>query len=64
MKLNEDKIQANHYIDNEKLKETVQNQRLIIARSETEINNLRQTITYLTMQLQKPVVSKNLLDFD
>ncbi len=55
---------ANHYIDNEKLKETVQNQRLIIARSETEINNLRQTITYLTMQLQKPVVSKNLLDFD
>jgi hypothetical protein len=55
---------ANHYIENEKLKETLQNQRLIIARSEVEINNLRQTVTYLTMQLQKPVVSKNLLDFD
>ena len=56
---------ANHYIEKEKLKETVQNQRLIIARSETEINNLRQTITYLTAQLQKPVAStKNLLEFD
>ena len=55
---------ANHYIEKEKLKETVQNQRLIIARSEAEINNLRQTITYLTMQLQKPVPSTNLLEFD
>ena len=55
---------ANHYIEKEKLKDTVQNQRLIIARSEAEINNLRQTVTYLTMQLQKPVASTNLLEFD
>ena len=56
---------ANHYIEKEKLKDTVQNQRLIIARSETEINNLRQTITYLTSQLQKPAApTKNLLEFD
>jgi hypothetical protein len=56
---------ANHYIEKEKLKETVQNQRLIIARSETEIHNLRQTITYLTAQLQKPAApTKNLLEFD
>ena len=55
---------ANHYIEKEKLKETVQNQRLIIARSEAEINNLRQTVTYLTKQLQKPATSVNLLEFD
>lgn len=55
---------ANHYIEKEKLKETVQNQRLIIARSETEIHNLRQTIHYLTIQLQKPVSTTNLLEFD
>jgi mevalonate pyrophosphate decarboxylase len=55
---------ANLYIENKDLNDLVKNQRLIIAKAEAEINNLRQTITYLTMQLQKPAPSTNLLEFD
>ena len=56
---------ANHYIENEKLKEVVQNQRLIIARAEAEINNKNMTISYLTMQINKVhVIAENLMEFD
>jgi len=59
---------ANYYIENEKLKETLQNQRLIIAKLEKELNIKSQTIDYLTQQLtKKSTVSNtvtNLLDFD
>ena len=62
---------ANYYVENEILKETMQNQRLIIAKLEKEKNNKIMTIDYLTQQLQlqqtKNNISasvNNLLDFD
>jgi sensor domain CHASE-containing protein len=58
---------ANYYIENEKLKETVNNQRMIIARMEKEINTKVMTIDYLTMQLtnkNNSEIVSNLLDFD
>ena len=63
--LNENR--ANYYIENEKLKETVNNQRMIIARMEKEINTKVMTIDYLTMQLtnkNNSEIVSNLLDFD
>lgn len=59
---------ANYYIENEELKTTVQQQRMVIAKLEKEIQNKIMTIDFLTQQL----VSKNtnqkvvsdLLDFD
>jgi len=44
---------ANYYVENERLKETIQNQRLIIAKMEKEVNNKTLTIDYLTQQLHK-----------
>ena len=41
----------NHYVENIGLKETVNNQKLIIARLEKEINIKSKTIDYLTQQL-------------
>ena len=57
---------ANYYVENEKMKETLQNQRLIIAKMEKEIQNKLMTIDYLTQQLSKPSSETvvNLLDFD
>jgi len=62
---------ANYYTENEKLKETLQNQRLIIAKLEKEIHTKLMTIDYLTQQLIKPSQTvntvntvNNLLDFD
>ena len=62
---------VNYYVENEKLVETIQNQRLIIAKLEKEKNNKIMTIDYLTQQLQlqqtKNNISasvENLLDFD
>ena len=62
---------ANYYIENEKLNETIQNQRLIIAKLEKDINTKIMTIDYLTQQLNKSINNKtnnvntsNLLDFD
>lgn len=63
--LNENK--ANYYIENEKLKETVNNQRLIIARMEKEIHTKGMTIDYLTIQLTNKNSCEsvnNLLEFD
>jgi hypothetical protein len=59
---------ANHYIENEELKTTVQQQRLVIAKLEKELQNKIMTIDFLTQQLatksvHPPMVS-NLLDFD
>jgi hypothetical protein len=60
----------NYYIETENLKKTVDNQRLIIARLEKELQNKNITIDYFTQKL----VSKhnasigqtvtNLIDFD
>jgi hypothetical protein len=57
---------VNYYIENEKMLEIIQNQRLIIARIEKEVNNKNITITYLTDQLTKQNCKtvNNLLDMD
>jgi len=59
---------ANYYIENEELKTTVQQQRMVIAKLEKELQNRNMTVDFLTQQLatkkeNKPVVD-NLLDFD
>ena len=66
---------SNFYVDLEKAKEVISNQRLIIAKLEKDVNNKIMTIDYLTQQLHKTQVSTsgsatasasaiNLLDFD
>ena len=63
---------ANFYVELEKSKEVISNQRLIIAKLEKDINNKIMTIDYLTQQLHKTQLSNttsstsfiNLLDFD
>lgn len=42
---------ANYYIENDQLRETIQNQRLIIARMEKDMIIKCKTIDYLTHQL-------------
>jgi hypothetical protein len=61
--LNQNK--ANYYVENERLKETINNQRLKIGKLEKDINMKLATIDYLTQQLIKPKETTiNLLDFD
>lgn len=56
---------ANYYIENEKNKEVIQNQRLIIAKLEKDIQTKIMTIDYLTQQLKPNCkIVDNLLDFD
>jgi len=60
---------ANYYIENEQLRETIQNQRIIIAKLEKDVQTKIMTIDYLTQQLQKKTEPQNyqtinLLDFD
>jgi inner membrane protein involved in colicin E2 resistance len=60
---------SNYFVENEKLKTTIQNQKLIIAKLERELNNKIMTIDYLTQQLgnmniNNSEVVNNLLDFD
>jgi hypothetical protein len=60
---------ANFYVDLEKAKEVISNQRLIIAKLEKDVNNKILTIDYLTQQLHKTATSstsfiEDLLDFD
>jgi hypothetical protein len=65
---------ANFYVEFEKSKEVISNQRLIIAKLEKDINNKILTIDYLTQQLYKASlidkksestnITNNLLDFD
>jgi excinuclease UvrABC helicase subunit UvrB len=60
---------ANYYVENEKNKETIRNQQLIIANMDKEMKNKSMTIDYLTQQLCRANVEKNkqtsdLLDFE
>jgi hypothetical protein len=58
---------ANYYAENEVLKETLQNQRLVIAKMEKELQNKSMTIDYLTQQLTLTLGCKtvtNLIDMD
>ena len=63
---------ANFYVEFEKSKEVISNQRLIIAKLEKDVNNKILTIDYLTQQLYKAslidkkseINTNNLLDFD
>jgi len=57
---------SNHYVENERLKETVQNQRLMIAKLDKDLQHKSMTIDYLTQQLyNKPnVVVPDLITFD
>lgn len=56
---------ANFYIENETLKNTVQNQRLVIAKLDRDLQNKIMTIDYLTQQLSiNNKVVNNLLSFD
>ena len=60
---------ANFYIENENLKDTVQNQKLIISKLEKELQNKNMTIDYLTKQLSNinnlnNKIVNNLLEFD
>jgi hypothetical protein len=60
---------ANYYVENIKLQETLQSQRLIIARLEKEVQQKGMTIDYLTQQLCKKNTPfcktvDNLLEFD
>jgi hypothetical protein len=62
--LNLNKI--NYFVQNEELKQTISNQKIIIAKFEKDLQNTRMTIDYLTQQLiKKPdnqYTSVNLLD--
>jgi len=42
---------ANYYVESENLTQTVKEQRVIIARLDTELQNKNRTIDYLTKQL-------------
>jgi hypothetical protein len=58
---------ANYYIENEELKETLQNQRIIIGKLEKDVQNKIMTIDYLTQQINKVNLNNkvvtNLIDF-
>ena len=49
---------ANYYIENEELKTTVQQQRMVIAKLEKEVQNKMMTIDFLTQQLTSKSVSQ------
>jgi predicted RNase H-like nuclease (RuvC/YqgF family) len=61
---------ANFYIENENLKNTLQSQRIIIAKLDKELQNKNMTIDYLTQQLvnknnfNKVDLVNDLLSFD
>lgn len=58
----------NYYTECEKLKDTVNNQKIIIARLEKEINIKLKTIDFLTQQLMNKDIANNsamdLINFD
>ena len=57
---------ANYYIDNEKLRDEINNYKLMIAKYEKRLNKRNNTIDYLTAELTKKaecVMVTNLLDF-
>lgn len=53
---------GNHYSENITLKSTIQNQRLIIAKLEKDLQNKLMTIDYLTQQLVKRANTKSVND--
>lgn len=57
---------TNYYVENEKLKHTLQDQRMIIAKMDIELQNKMMTIDYLTKQLigNTGKTVDNLLNFD
>lgn len=59
---------ANYYVENEQLRNTIQNQRMIIAQLDKEVQNKNMTIDYLTQQLvnnnKSHAVIPDLLEFD
>lgn len=59
---------TNFFVENEKLKETIHTQKIIIAKFEKEINLKSKTIDYLTQQLiikeDTPNYSTDLISFD
>jgi hypothetical protein len=59
---------VNYYMENETLKETIQNQRVIVAKMEKELTNKNMTIDYLTQQLilkqGQTQIQNDLLTFD
>ena len=60
---------ANYYVENESLRDTMQQQRLIIAKMDKEIQNKNTTIDYLVKQLvqftgEKEIKTGNLIEFD
>jgi hypothetical protein len=55
---------ANFFVENQNLRETIQNQRILIAQMEKEIQQRTLTIDYLTSQLCKTQIeTPDLLDF-
>lgn len=56
---------VNYFVENEELKTTIHNQRMIIAKLERELQNKVMTIDLLTQQIvAKQNTVNNLLDFD
>jgi hypothetical protein len=58
---------ANYFLENVQLKETINNQKLVISKLEREINIKLKTIDYLTQQMTIKDTNYNtinLLDFD
>ena len=55
---------ANHFVENQKMKETISSQRIRIAKLEKNITAKDETITYLTRQLavQQTAFVDNLID--
>lgn len=59
---------ANYYVENEQLKNIVQNQKMVIAQLDKEVQNRNMTIDYLTQQLvnnsKQHIIIPDLLLFD
>jgi hypothetical protein len=53
---------ANYYIENESFKITIQNQKMIIAKLEKDLQNKIMTIDYLTQQLTNNKNTKTIND--
>jgi hypothetical protein len=53
---------SNFFVENQQLRDTIQNQRLIIAKMEKEIQHKIMTIDYLTLQLHKEHQQQELPD--
>lgn len=58
--LNKNKI--NYFVENEKLTQTIHNQRLIIAQLDKDVQNKSLTIDYLTKQLLKTTTVQPVVD--